>query len=136
MILSPHYFVAYFRAFVMVYKLVNDDSWEMDLTLDLTLTGLDMFFKPYQIASLELLWKSKENLSSRQVWEKVNETLPGTISRASIINFLNASVETGLLNYMETTGKGGYRRLYSSKLDKLETSRFLSENVKEKLQTL
>ena len=108
----------------------------MDLNLDLSETGLGMFFKPYQTASLELLWNSEETLSSRQVWEKVNDVLPGTISRASIINFLNASVGNGLLDFVETTGKGGYRRLYSSKLDKLETSSFLSEVVKERLQTL
>ena len=108
----------------------------MDLNLDLSETGLGMFFKPYQIISLDILWNSKENQSSRQVWEQANEQLPGTISRASIINFLNASVENGLLDYVETTGKGGYRRLYSSKLDRTETSTFLTEKVKESLQTL
>ena len=115
---------------------MNIVDWEMDLIVDLSETGLDMFFKPYQIASLELLWSSKETLSSRQVWEKVNENIPGTISRASIINFLNASVENGLLNFVETTGKGGYRRLYSSKMPKPETSTYLSEYVRECLQTL
>ena len=99
-------------------------------------TGFDMFFKPYQIASLDLLWHSDEQLSSRQVWEKVNEILPETISRASIINFLNASVEHGLLDYVETTGKGGYRRLYTAKLTKPEASNYLKEIVKEKLATL
>ena len=108
----------------------------MDLNLDLSETGLGMFFKPYQIISLDILWNSKENQSSRQVWEQANEQLPGTISRASIINFLNASVENGLLDYVETTGKGGYRRLYSSKLTKAETSTFLTEKVRESLQTL
>ena len=110
--------------------------WEMDLNLDLSETGLGMFFKPYQVESLDLLWNSEETLSSRQVWEQVNEKLPGTISRASIINFLNASVENSLLNYVETTGKGGHRRLYSSKMSKPETSTFLSEVVRERLQTL
>lgn len=108
----------------------------MDLNLDLSETGLEMFFKPYQIISLDILWHSDENLSSRQVWEQANAQLPGTISRASIINFLNASVENGLLDYVETTGKGGYRRLYSSKLDRPETSTFLSGMVKDRLQTL
>jgi hypothetical protein len=115
---------------------VKDVSLEMDLTLDLSETGLEMFFKPYQIAALELLWNNDEKLSSRVVWEKVNEVLPGTISRASIINFLNASVDNGLLDFDETTGKGGYRRLYASKLSKPETSSFLSETVKEQLKTL
>jgi hypothetical protein len=108
----------------------------MDLILDLSETGFEMFFKPYQIASLNLLWNNDEHLSSREVWEKVNEVLPGTISRASIINFLNASVENGLLDYVETTGKGGYRRLYTPKLSKIDTSKYLSEIVSERLETL
>ena len=119
-----------------VYKLLNVDGLEMDLMIDLSETGLEMFFKPYQILSLNLLWNSEEQLSSREVWVKVNDMLPGTISRASIINFLNASVENGLLNYVEITGKGGYRRLYTSKLSKEETSNYLYEIVKERLQTL
>ncbi len=111
-------------------------SWEMNLNLNLSETGLDMFFKPYQVASLDILWNSEETLSSRQVWEQANEQLLESISRASIINFLNASVDNGLLNYVEVTGKGGYRRLYSSKLDKTETSTFLSQSVKDCLLTL
>ena len=108
----------------------------MDLSLDLMETGFNMFFRPYQIAALDLLWNSDEHLSSRVVWEKVNESLPGTISRASIINFLNASVENGLLEFKETTGKGGYRRLYTSKWSKDETAKYLSKIVKDQLQTL
>jgi Fe2+ or Zn2+ uptake regulation protein len=116
--------------------LVNVGGLEMDLSLDLTETGLNMFFKPYQIEALNLLWNTDEHLSSRQVWEKVNQALPGTISRASIINFLNASVENGMLEFMETTGKGGYRRLYASKRSKDETAEYLSKIVKNQLQTL
>jgi Fe2+ or Zn2+ uptake regulation protein len=108
----------------------------MNLNLDLQETGLAMFFKPYQITSLNILWKSDEPQSSRQVWERVNEELSESISRASIINFLNASVDNGLLDYTETTGKGGYRRLYSSKLNKPDASVYLTGIVSEKLQTL
>jgi Fe2+ or Zn2+ uptake regulation protein len=115
---------------------VNVDGWDMDLTIDLSETGLEMFFRPYQIAALDLLWNNDEHLSSREVWDQVNQALPGTISRASIINFLNASVENGLLDYKETTGKGGYRRLYTPKRSKDETSKYLSKIVKDQLQTL
>ena len=108
----------------------------MDLQLDLSETGLDMFFKPYQIISLDILWNSNKPLGSRQVCEQANEQMSGTISRASIINFLNAMVDNSLLDFVETTGKGGHRRLYSSKLSKPETSAFLAEKVKESLQTL
>ena len=108
----------------------------MNLTLDLTEKGLAMFFRPYQVKTLELLWSTEKNLSSRQVWEKVNQELNGTIIRASIINFLNDSVENGFLDYVETSGKGGYRRLYTSKMPKDETIGYLSEEVKKRLQTL
>jgi len=119
-----------------VYIILIDVCWEMNLNLDLSETGLGMFFKQYQIVSLDILWNSDDTLSSRQVWEMANAQLPGTISRASIINFLNASVDNGLLDFVETTGKGGHRRLYSSKLSKPETSTYLTEKVKEVLQTL
>ena len=108
----------------------------MDLTLDLTETGFDMFFRPYQIAALDLLWNSDDYLSSREVWDKVNQNIEGRISRASIINFLNASVENGLLEFTETTGKGGYRRLYTSKWSKDETAKYLSQIVQNQLKTL
>jgi predicted transcriptional regulator len=95
-----------------------------------------MFFKPYQIASLELLWSDNKSYSSREVWTYANIQLEGSISRASVINFLNSSADHGLLNYMETTGKGGYRRLYSAKYSKSETAKYLSNAVKKRLETL
>ena len=105
----------------------------MDFSLDLSETGLAMFFRPYQSASLEILWNSDENLSALQVWEQVNEQLP--ISRASIINFLNASVDNGLLDFVEKKEKGG-GRIYSSKFTKPEAKTYLSKYVTERLQTL
>ena len=102
--------------------------------MDLSKTGLDMFFKPYQIKALEILWNSNESLSSRVVWERVNMDL--SISRASIINFLNDCVVLGLLDYSETTGKGGYRRLYSARVSRFEIKDFLTRIIQEQLQTL
>ena len=108
----------------------------MDLVMDLSKTGLEMFFKPYQVIALNILWRSSEPLSSRQVWNTANNEMTETISRASIINFLNAAVELGLLNFIETTGKGGYRRLYSSNLSRFKIKSFLSKTVTEHLETL
>jgi len=82
--------------------------------------GLNAFLKEYQELALRYLWRlDGEGASSRDVWVQVNEDLKGqrTISRASIINFLNPMVDEGVLNYTETTGKGGHRRIYSAKLD-------------------
>jgi hypothetical protein len=108
----------------------------MNLTLNLSKNGLNMFFKPYQIEALEYLWSSDVARSSRMVWGEVNLGLDGSISRASIINFLNASVENGLLDFVEVTGKGGYRRLYSAKMSRKETTIYLSKAVLEQLKTL
>ena len=68
---------------------------------------------------MQILWEGG-NHSSRQVWEEVNKRMPTTISRASIINFLNAMVDDGALGYTETTGKGGYRRIYTAAKDEQE----------------
>lgn len=49
-----------------------------------------------------------------------------TISRASIINFLNAMVDEGVLDCDEETGKGGYHRVYRPKLDESSFKRYLA----------
>ena len=85
----------------------------MPLTLDSDKNGLEMFFKDWQVASLRYLWSIQpEGANSRAVCENVNESLQGSISRASIINYLNDMVDEELLTYTETTGKGGHHRIY------------------------
>jgi len=92
----------------------------MPLNIDTSEESLRMIIKDYQEAALRYIWRlGGEGASSRDVWVQVNEDLKGerTISRASIINFLNAMVDEGMLNYTETTGKGGHRRIYSMRYD-------------------
>jgi len=56
---------------------------------------------------------------SREVWLYINERLgeDKTISRATIINFLKAMDEEGVLESREVGGKGGYRPVYRAKMD-------------------
>jgi len=93
--------------------------------------GLAKVFRDYQEEALRLVWeKGDEGVISRVVWSHVNERLVGkTISRASIINFLNAMVDEGVLNYLERTGKGGYHRVYSPKLDEVEFKKYVAKTV-------
>ena len=56
-----------------------------------------------------------------------------TISRASIINFLNAMVDEGLLGYTEITGKGGHRRIYSANYDEAGSKRHMADKIVSKL---
>ena len=74
--------------------------------MDLSAKGFEMFFKPWQVDALKYLITIRPNgANSREVFFHVSNNLE--ISRASIINFLNQMVDDGVLEYTETTGKGG-----------------------------
>ena len=108
----------------------------MPLKIDTAEEGLRMILKDYQEAALRYIWRlGGEGASSRDVWVQVNEDLKGegTISRASIINFLNVVVDEGVLNYAETTGKGGHRRIYSMKYDEAGFKEYVARKVMGKL---
>ena len=100
--------------------------------------GFRTVFKDYQEEALRYIWRlDGGGASSRDVWVQVNEELVGTprgsISRASIINFLNAMVDEGVLNYHEITGKGGHRRIYSARYDEAGSKRHMATKIISKL---
>jgi len=87
----------------------------MPLQLDTGEKGLAMFFKDWQIEILRYLWSiHPEGAKSRTVHEKVNKPPEATISRASVINYLNAMADEGFLGYTDNTGKGGHHRVYTA----------------------
>jgi hypothetical protein len=105
---------------------------KMPITVDTSGEGLAMVLKDYQEVALRYLWRlDGEGASSRDVWVQVNDDLMGkrTISRASIINFLNSMVDEGVLNYTEITGKGGHRRIYSAKYDEAGFKQYIAKVV-------
>lgn len=106
----------------------------MALTVNISEKGLSMFISPYQQMALQCIWEDNTGKSSRQVWNYVNQKMYNdSISRASIINFLNRMVDEGLLNFETTTGKGGYRRIYYQKFGHSE---FKEELIKRTLNAL
>jgi hypothetical protein len=109
----------------------------MPLKLDLGKNGFNMVLKPYQLEAMNYLWSDLDTgRSSRDVYDAVNEAMrgEGTISRASIINSLNALVDDGVLSFHEITGKGGHRRIYKSIYDENGFKRFIAETTIEKLR--
>ncbi len=59
-----------------------------------------------------------------------------TMSRASVISFLNRMVEEGFLEYREATGKGGHKRIYrpSEKTqDEEELKGMMAERIMRKV---
>lgn len=100
----------------------------MTLTIRTGEAGLSMFLRDYQQIALQCLWEADDGKNSREVWEYVNKKLEvGSISRASIINFLNSMVDDDMLNYETTTGKGGHRRIYHKKYSQSEFKQKLTE---------
>ena len=100
--------------------------------------GFRTVFKDYQEEALRYIWRlDGGGASSRDVWVNVNKELVDTprvsISRASIINFLNAMVDEGVLNYHEITGKGGHRRIYSARYDEAGSKRYVATKIISKL---
>ncbi len=93
--------------------------------------------KDYQIVAMQSLWGQPADKvgSSRDVWVQTNIGLGGsrTISRASVINFLNAMVDVGVLSYHEITGKGGHRRIYAPMYDEAGTKTYLANMIIQKL---
>lgn len=103
----------------------------MNLMFDPKAEGLSKVFRDYQEEALRFVWGSEQGVNSRSVWLHVNEAFGGvqTISRASIINFLNSMVDEDVLNYEEKSGKGGYHRVYLPKLDESGFKKAMAESV-------
>ena len=91
--------------------------------------GLSIVFRDDQEEAARFIWEVGERGAiSKEVWIHVNETLVDkTISRASIINFLNAMVEEGVFNIRKETGKGGYHGVYTPKLDEFSFKQYLAQ---------
>jgi len=97
-------------------------------------TGLRAVLKDYQELALRAIWANPEGLGSKAVWDRVNAELkPNTISRASVINFLESMREAGVLKGVEKTGKGGHRWIYSPAMNEAEFKEFIAETLIKKL---
>lgn len=107
----------------------------MPLVVDPSKSGFEKVLRDYQIKALKMVWNSEdEGVTSREVYIHVNNVLEDkTISRASIINFLNAMCNENVLVYVEETCKGGMRRKYSPGLDEEGFKRYIAQSVFESL---
>jgi predicted transcriptional regulator len=98
--------------------------------------GLRKTLKEYQEIGLKYIWNQGEKgASSGKTWKAVNEALgpDKSISRASVIFFLNRMVDQGVLGYRTTTGKGGYHRVYYPVMDERGYKKYLLKTVVESL---
>jgi hypothetical protein len=104
------------------------------LEYDTSRTGLNTVLKDWQQQATQVVWSSPEGANSRTVHVKVNQMLKGeTISRASIINFLEAMREMGVLKGEERTGKGGHHWVYYPAMNEAGFKRFIASTLLESL---
>jgi len=101
---------------------------------DIAKSDLRAVLKDYQEIALRVIWATPEDLGSKAVWGRVNAELrPNTISRASVINFLESMREAGVLKGEERTGKGGHRWVYSPAMNEAEFKQYIARTILESL---
>ena len=105
-----------------------------NIEYDTAESGLRAVLKDYQELALRAIWATPEGLGSKAVWDRVNAELkPNTISRASVINFLESMREAGVLKGVERTGKGGYHWIYSPAMNEAEFKQHIARAILESL---
>ena len=86
---------------------------------------------------MKFLWKiGTEGVNSGRAWIETNKVLlkrGKSISRASIIFFLQDMVDAGFLEYTMGTGKGGHHRIYVPIYTETEFKEQISKRIMEKL---
>ena len=94
--------------------------------------GLRKTLREYEEIALRYIWDiGDEGAGSGKVWRYVNDALPDgkSISRASIIFFLNRMVDEGVLDFRDATGKGGHHRIYIPKLDERGYKKYVVQTL-------
>ena len=104
------------------------------LEFDTSLTGFSAVLKDWQLKVMKVVWGTPEGANSRMVWTKVLPILNGeTISRASVINFLESMREMGVISGKDATGKGGHHWVYYPKLNEAEFKKLIADRMIESL---
>jgi len=110
----------------------------MRVKIDLSKHGLAMLYKPYEIVAWAVVRASPGPVGSGHVWAETNKALDKldgtTISRASVIFFLNREVDKGFMGWEDATGKGGHHRLYSPRCTERELLEIILREAWDKLE--
>lgn len=92
----------------------------------------DPVWTPWQREAMKYLWAAKNPASSKEVLDALQ--IRGIeISRASVINFLEAMAEAGILSHTAKSGKGGYHGLYTSQITPLQLYEALAKEATRRL---
>ena len=101
-------------------------------TFDPAETGLRKTLREYQEIALKYIWSlGDEGAGSGKTWEHVNKELGEgkSISRASVIIYLNRMVDEVVLGFRDATGRGGHHRIYITKLDESGYKKYIVKTL-------
>ena len=99
--------------------------------------GLRKTLREWEELALRCMWEvGEEGAKTKTVWERVNEGLDEgkSISRASIILFLEKLEGQGVLGSWDTTGKGGHHKIYYPLMDENGYRKYLLRTVIESMK--
>ena len=100
--------------------------------IDTTKTGMEAILKPYQYGIIMHILDKKDGIKSGDMHAHLE--LEGyTISRASVINYLQTLQKNGIIIQIAESGKGGIHQVYSAKLNFKEILTNIVETVMDKL---
>ena len=94
--------------------------------------GLRKTLREWEELALRSTWDvGEDGAKSRAVWERVNDKLgeSKSISRASIIVFLEKMEEQGVLGSRDATGKGGHHKIYYPLMDEKGYVKYLIKTM-------
>ncbi len=96
------------------------------------MSGLRKTLREYEEIALRYIWDvDDEGAGSGKTWIHVNEQLKDgkSISRASVIFYLNRMVDEGVLGFRDATGKGGHHRIYIPELDERGYKKYIVKTL-------
>jgi predicted transcriptional regulator len=94
--------------------------------------GLRKVLIKHEEMALRYFWDEKaEDASSGDVWLYVNEKLGegNSISKTTIVVFLQAMANEGVLNPKRVSGKGGYYNLYTQKMNEKDYIKYIIKTL-------
>jgi len=94
--------------------------------------GLRKTLREWEELALRYIWSvGEEGATSLPICENVNEKLRpgGSISRASVIFYMNRLVDQGVLGFMDGTGKGGHHKIYYPLMDEKGYKKYVLKTI-------
>ena len=100
--------------------------------IDTTKTGIEAIMKPYHYGIITHILDRPEGITSGDMHAEL-EFQGYTVSRASVINYLQALAREGIITQKERSGKGGMHGVYTAKLNFKQILTNIVESVMDKV---